>query len=358
MWTKSKLRQLMALIAFTMLSAGCGTPIVVESTIPVDKSVETSLVGTIGSKVGLTEVKESSVEENLDSDTTSTSTDSSTTTLTTDTTKTLSSTTSLVIDSTPSTTLVTTTTVMSKVFSPAWTESQVLLSKYSSDSLEDRRFINDYWSDNPNEVSTPMGALCWAYHELSGGFDKSSLRNILDYFIIPFFMDEAGIDSEQFGTPGREATGALLYSISGNSGPVGFTDDSSDGPTSLPDGSGAVGPVGSINESDIVADESIGFLLMQHEFAGDGTAWSVAIDAVASPEIVTAFRAGEGLPADVQVYADALVAFVREHVGKDVDISAESDDMSFALPGFPGIESFIETAKYHQDCKRAWIGDL
>lgn len=59
-----------------------------------------------------------------------------------------------------------------------------------------------------------------------------------------------------------------------------------------------------------------------------------------------------------RIYADALVAFAEEHVGKPLDDSAESDVLDFAGIDFPGIDAFIEEAKYNQNCKRAMVADM
>ena len=116
--------------------------------------------------------------------------------------------------------------------------------------------------------------------------------------------------------------------------------------------------IGSTGETEGVSDDDFwAFLRLEHEFAGDGREWPNAVRAVASPEMAAAFRAGEGLPSDVKVYADALVAFAKERVGMEFDPSAESDDLYFGEPSFPGLASFMQAAKYHQDCKRAIIDD-
>ena len=346
---KKNLTSLFILVAFAMLGASCDSPIVAETTNSIS-------------------VESASDKENLDEvDSESNTTTSITVGLTvvpstTDAVTTASSTVNTVIDSTSSTTTIaTTTTTLSRKPSPAWVESQALDPKSSGmgdGNLDDLRSVISYYSNNPNDILTPMGALCWAYHEISRAFAMGDSRYMLDQFAIPFFMEHYGVTNEQVGPPGVEATGAFLDLVSSSSGPVGSTSDGSGGQKSTPggDGDGDEGPVGSTGED--TTDDTIEFLGIHHEFAGDGTAWLTAVRAVASPEMVAAFKMGEGLPVDVQVYADALVAFARERVGKDIDLSAESDDLSFGSPEFPGIESFIETAKYHQDCERARIEDL
>lgn len=230
----------------------------------------------------------------------------------------------------PGTTIAgtTTTTLLALQYSPAWIEYQALELYYEDVSLENTKAIYNYMSRNPNDISTPMGALCWAFHELAHSSMIVVMRGFLDDYLIPDLMAEYGITSEQIGNPGPEATEAFLGLVS--------RDDESD-------------------------EDYLEYLRLSHEFAGAGTAWSDAVRAIASPEMSAAFQAGEGLPPDVQVYADALGVFAGERVGREFDRefdpSAESDDFDFVNPSFPGLAAFMEEAKYHQDCKRAMIDD-
>lgn len=341
MRTERKPPALIALVSFVVLACiACGTSIVAETTNP----------GVIDSN----EVPTDSINpgEGVNSpDTTDIQTSTSTTNDVKGSTSTMNST----------TTFVTVTTILGGALSPAWIEAQALdssLSAESADNLEDTRFVNDYYSTNPNDISTPMGALCWAYHELDRSITKDGIRHILDEFTVPIFMEHYGVASEQFGPPGPDTTSDFLKLVSGDNGPVGSTGEGSDVATATPGVNGDVGPVGSTDENKATTDDYIEYLRILHEFAGDGTAWSTAIRTIASPEMTSAFKAGNGLPADLQVYADALIAFAKEHIGIDMDHTAESDNLDFALPGFPGLETFVKTAKYHQDCQRAQIQDL
>lgn len=351
MWTNRKTRGITVLFVLATLGAGCGgVPIVAETTNQVEQTVKTTLIDiNNGTESTASVTSLNQADSNIGTDDTSTTVGSSTTSIPSTVTSIII--TSTVVDST-------TTTTISREFSPAWIESRARDSVSSLDEIEDIKRANDYYSNNPNDASTPMGALCWAYHELSGGYLISSSRYMVDYFAIPFFMHEAGIASEQFGPPGPEATGALLDMLSANNGAVGTVNDSNDDQTAPPpSGEGNVGPVGSTGDTNSATDVALETLRILHEYADDGTAWAEAVRAVASPEMVTAFRADGGLPAEVQVYADALTTFAKEHVGKDLDYTAESDNPNFALPGFPGLKAFVEVAKYHQDCKRALIED-
>ena len=254
-------------------------------------------------------------------------------------------------ETSPSTTVAstTTTTLLTLEYSPAWIEYQEVKSYVGDDSVESLRISNNYLSGNPNDNSTPMGALCWAFHELTRSYVMGTMRWILDDNWVPFLVEELGISDEQFDSPGPEATEAFLDLVSGEPRWLDLLDD----------GIGTGDQAGSTEGADVVDDGSFwDWLVLNHEFAGDGNAWSNAIRAVASPEMAAAFQAGEGLPLDVQVYADALVAFARERVGRKFDPSAESDDTDFDHRSFPSIDSFMAVAKYHQDCKRAGISDI
>lgn len=74
-------------------------------------------------------------------------------------------------------TTVTTTTIVERALSPAWVEARQLDSILDTYAVDDEHFQQitanylrsekDYWWNNPNQLSTPIGALCWATHELS-----------------------------------------------------------------------------------------------------------------------------------------------------------------------------------------------
>ena len=264
------------------------------------------------------------------------------------------------VSSTSTTVVASTIVPPSRELSQAWVDSQVTLSKVGSDDFADSTYYINYLSINPNDVSTPMGALCWAYHELGQSFEKDSMRSMLDYHMVPFLMENYdGITDEQIGPPGPKATDAFFDLVLSDIGSIGSVDDSS-GQIDTYGENSATGAVGSIDGSDDAMTDAniIGYFNDIHEFAGDGNAWPDAVRTIASPEMAAAFAAGEGLPAEVQVYADALIAFAEEHVGKPFDDSAGSDVLNFADIDFPGIDAFIEEAKYNQNCKRAMIADM
>ena len=314
------------LVVCAIVAAGCGAPIIAETTVG---AVEQPMETTSPEPQERVEGEASLVQDNSES-------------------------------TVMSTTMMTLPTLE---YSPAWIEYQELELYYEDDSLEntleDTRAIFNYMSSNPNDISTPMGALCWAVHELTRSSMIVFIRVLLDDYHIPYLMEEYGVTSEQIGSPGPEATEAFLELVSGGSGTIGITDAKTDGQTILPGTNEDKEPVGSTGEAHNNSEEdSWEAIRLWNDFAGDGTAWSIAIQTVASPEIAAAFRAGEGLPPDVQVYADALGSFAKERADREFDPSAESDDYYFGELSFPGLASFMQAAKYHQDCKRAAIGDI
>ncbi len=311
------------LVVFAIVAAGCGAPIIAETTVgSVEQPVETNSPETPASMV---ERGAGSVQDNPENAVAST----------------------------------TTTTLLTLEYSPAWIEYQALELYDEDDSLDYTKAINNYMSSNPNDISTPMGALCWAVHELTRSSMIIMMRVLLDEYLIPYLMEEYGLTSEQIGNPGPEATEAFLNLVSENSESVSSIDIRTDGQAVVPGENEGIEPVGYTGEAEGGSYEDyLEYLRLEHEFASDGAAWSGAVQAVASPEMAAAFRAGEGLPSDVQVHADALVAFAKERVGREFDPSAESDDYYFGELSFPGLASFMQAAKYHQDCKRAAIGDI
>ena len=339
MRTKGKAIYLMVLFALVILSAACGgTSTIAETTNRNEQAIETTSTSLVGAPDNSEEPTDTTTGPNQvgsASDTTSSTLLSVTSTFAQ---PDASSTTSTVINGASSPTVVASTIATpSGELSQAWVDSQVVLSKVGSDNVADSNYYTEYLSVNPNDVSTPMGALCWAYHELVRSQHMDSLRSTLDYYTIPFFMENYGITDEQIGAPGPEATDKFFDLVLSNLDLIGTVDDANN----------------DMSEADIM-----GFFNDLHEFAGDGNAWPDAVRIIASPEMATAFVAGEGLPAEVQIYADALMVFAEEHVGKPLDNSPESDVFDFGGIDFPGVDAFIEEAKYNQNCKRALIASL
>ena len=343
------------LVAFAVLAAGCGSSIIYETTVDsVEQPVETTSTTNIpestteranpvGESPGST-VADTTTKASLGVPPTSSGGQRSPG--------------STVVDTTTTVADMTTTASQILEYSPAWIEWQEIKFYLEGDSIEDLRTVYNYMSDNPNNTSTPMGALCWSFHELIRSVLMDFKRWVLDDHLIPFTMGEYGVTSEQVGNPGPEATEAFLDLMSGDGGLVESIDDGG-GQSGLPGDNGGTAPVGYTGEVNYGDEDLVWEIFrLEHEFAGDGNAWSNAIREIASPEMVAAFQTGEGLPLDVQVYADALIAFARNRVGREFDVSGESGDIDFIVPGFPGIFSFVEAANYNQDCKRALLDDV
>ena len=183
------------------------------------------------------------------------------------------------VGSTSTTVVASTTATPDRELSQAWIDSQTALSKVGSDDFADITYYADYLSINPNDVSTPMGALCWAYHELARSQYMDSTRSMLDYYMVPFLIENYdGITDEQIGDPGPEATGKFFDLVLSDLGSLGPVDD----------------------ENDVITEaNAIEYFIDLHEFAGDGTAWPDAVRIITSPEMAAALQAGEGLPAEV-----------------------------------------------------------
>lgn len=243
----------------------------------------------------------------------------------------------VVVDAT--TTIV--TSDITRSLGPAWIDQQRWINP-AIDTEDTNGFdlYRDYVLINPNDISTPMGALCWAHHEVERAIARDITRDILDSDTIPIYIEALGLTTEQVGS-GAQATEALLSlfadSDTSNAGPVDISMDD-------------------LN----ISDE--GFEVLKYgwdnsvvpldEIGGEGTEWLGMFQEVAKPEVVAATRASGGLPAPVQKYADALFEAVNEYLdGTRTDLS-DPRGLSYTLSNW---EQFVEVAKYSQDCQRAWL---
>ena len=94
-------------------------------------------------------------------------------------------------------------------------------------------------------------------------------------------------------------------------------------------------------------------LRLVDRWAGTGTEYLDALDAVAGAEWAAAVRAGDGLPGEVLVYADGLAANALEQLA-----SGQPEISGYFFGTYvDGYEPFVELAKYDQNCLRAMIGD-
>ncbi len=97
----------------------------------------------------------------------------------------------------------------------------------------------------------------------------------------------------------------------------------------------------------------IKFLRLFDEAAGEGTEWLDAIDTVAGEAWNNATKAGEGLPAEVQVYANSLAYHAREQAINFAPITTPIGRAHIA-----GYDAFVNAAKYDSNCKRATLAHI
>lgn len=232
-------------------------------------------------------------------------------------------------------------------------------------------FQDGYVRNNPNELSTPIGALCWATHEIMRGAAIGRVRYFMDMEHIPFVMGKLGITSEQVGESGPEATAAVIDFLGTGTDNVGSIGSINDEPNQPVEGA-PVGPDGdepvsvdggseSPVEHDVFDYERDTFFMdvyvevmrKWNKLGGDGTEWETAIRAVNNPEVVAATRAGGGLPTAAQPYADALFADVGELAR--AGYPARFEDFNSFPWKLDHFDAFVEVAKYAQNCKRADI---
>ena len=255
------------------------------------------------------------------------------------------------------------TTTSTTVVSDAWVESETVRVKYDQwataswpvmasygvsatesmvggGDLGYVEFRRDYALQNPNSTDTPMGALCWAYHELYRTIDMRSIRHMVDSVIrysIAAASDvitlddlkEAGYTGTEGSLteigPGRELTkAALVLAISME------------------------------NPEDGLQVENTKIFEVMDEHGGSGTEWSDALDRVAAAEVVAATKAGEGLPTGAQTYADNLFALTTDLSVVD---SPDFDTYTERFSGLDGFDAFVGEAKKSSGCERSYLPD-
>ncbi len=263
---------------------------------------------------------------------------------------------------TTSTTTVTTTSA-EKALSPAWIEARQLDSILNIEAIDDEHYQQitatylrsekDYWWNNPNKLSTPVGALCWATHELSRSGLLAYLRVSIDeqYNEIANHLGLVIENSDQ--APDQAPADVLLDYLTSDldttvETPVLANENSITTASTL--------QISTSTESLEVSESEQLLALYRHpgmiewirltdEGAGDGTEWATAFRTVSAPEIEAATKAGDGLPAEAQEFSDALFDLVDEYIESGKTDSPEH----YRLPGFAG---FYEVAKYAPDCQR------
>ena len=271
------------------------------------------------------------------------------------------------------TTRASTTSVTAvKILSPAWLEAEQLEDSMSSIDastsegfkqhwLGNLRSLTNYVLSNPNKLSTPVGALCWVYHELTRAGYMSFSRGFLDEEYNKI-TDQLGLVNENSD---KELADVLLGFLTANSDTTIATDVIVNEDTIVPTSTTLTQTtLESIETSELEealafyrTPEMIEWIRISNEGAGDGTEWMTAVRAVSAPEIEAATKRGDGLPKGAQKFANALFNSVDEYLG-----SGKTDPMDFRGLGFfdnyrlSGYNDFIEIVKYDQNCQRLSAG--
>ena len=240
----------------------------------------------------------------------------------------------------PSTTVVSSSTTAARQLSPAWVGAQEQLGMLEDLSFDETgivqaRRVSDYMSSNPNEWTTPMGALCWADFEIIRTFDMAGQREGLDHELIPMVIEELGIDGQVGSGRGPATSRAVIAILEGYA-------------TTTTMAGAAASPGAGFATSEFIA-----VLRLLDDAGGTGMESLDALDAVAGEEWAAAVRAGDGLPADVLQYADGLAANAREQLASG---NPKINSYMFGI-WVDGYEAFVELAKYDQNCLRTMIGD-
>ena len=163
----------------------------------------------------------------------------------------------------------------------------------------------------------------------------ANYRELLDDDLIPFVVEQLGIEDQVSSDPGPATSRAVIAIL--------------DSYTTTTTTAGGVPNPG----AEFASSEVINILRVLDRWAGTGTEYLDALDRVASPGWAAAVRAGDGLPADVLQYADGLAANALEQ------LSIGQPEISGYFFGtyVDGYWEFVELAKYDPNCLRAMIGD-
>ncbi len=253
--------------------------------------------------------------------------------------------TSVVTTTTITTTSDTAATIaVDKPLSPAWVEARQLVSMSNINATDDEyadylQKDNDYWSNNPNSLSSPVGALCWAFHELSRSEYLTIGRSALDEES-RFMANLIGLVIED----DRDPTDVLLEFL--------VLDLDTIAETRSVEGL-------SLESAQALALYRtpwwLNWIRQRNEGAGDGTEWMIALHAVAAPEIEAATKAGGGLPTGAQQFSDVFFDAVAENLESGKTDPEDFHESELRDPaGLPGYDNFIEVVKYAPECQRMY----
>ena len=249
------------------------------------------------------------------------------------------------------TTAVTTTSVLAvttavdKPLSPAWVEARQLVSMSNINAIDDEfadylQKENDYWSNNPNSLSTPVGSLCWAFHEITRSGYLVLNRHALNEES-RFMANLIGLVIEDGD---RDPTDVLLEFL--------VLDLDTIAETRSVEGL-------SLESAQALALYRtpwwLNWIRQRNELAGDGTEWMTALRAVSAPEIEATIKAEDGLPTGAQQFSDVFFDAVAENLESGKTDPEDFHESEFDDPSvLPGYDNFIEVVKYAPDCQRMY----
>ena len=254
--------------------------------------------------------------------------------------------------STTGATHATTTSTVVRQLSPAWIEGQPFLDPDTFLAPGGLRRAVDRYRENPNQWSTPMGALCWGSFEMIRAFAMRGARDTLDLWLVPDLVERLGLGDDLLsGGLGPATSRRVIDAVEALVSPPATTTTaatSSTSATSSTTSMAAGGPYSGIDS------ELVEFLRVLDYGGGTGLEWLNAMDVLAGEEWAAAVRADDSLPAPALRFADMLAAFAREQAGMGVPdyvLVVETFDKPDA-----DIAAFVELAKYDPNCLRASLG--
>ena len=239
-------------------------------------------------------------------------------------------------------------------FSRAWSEIETLRNLVSDlDILAygDISPVYEYVASNPNEWSTPMGALCWGDFELSRTVSMVAYRNYLDEIISPEVIRLFGLSQEEVPVEdnGPARTAAVISALDARvpNGNAVSTTSATSASTSTAETITTTVPT--------ATDDYVDDLRYFHRISGSGTEWLNAVETVASEEWRAAVFVGDTLPPAVLRYADALAGLARRELGRTDPLIMVVE--LGPVTGGDDYWAFVDAAKRDPNCLRAELNN-
>ena len=207
--------------------------------------------------------------------------------------------------------------------------------------------VYEYIASNPNEWSTPMGALCWGDFEISRTVSMVAYRNYLDEIISPEVIRLFGLSQEEVPVEdnGLARTAAVISALDARvpNGNAVSTTSATSASTSTAETITTTVPT--------ATDEYVDDLRYFHRISGSGTEWLNAVETVASEEWRAAVFVGDTLPPAVLRYADALAGLARRELGRTDPLIMVVE--VGPVTGGDDYWAFVDAAKRDPNCLRA-----